>query len=206
METGSDTPSLKVVLPAMLVSILLFTGVSAAYQSAKSRPSSIVLPGGITYLGQTPTSISPSSLISPSTPSLASYKGKLFPYSFRYPAGFSLGWFPNDPFDAVTAFITGTDANQNIFFRVEKLSGTPIDYARSWWKQYNWKGVTSVTTFSNSNNLTGYRAKYLDQTGKTPYDHVFFEIPGKKDLIIWISGKLFSPKEFDTLVDSVNWK
>jgi len=188
---------MKKLVPALAVTLVLCIGVFLAYQSAKSRTSTVVLPGGITYLGPTPTT---------TQTSLAQYKGKLYPFSFSYPSSFSLGWFPNDPYDAVTAFLPHTDSNKNVFFRVEKLNRTPLEYAQTWWKQYTWKGVSTVTALTNSNGLKGYRAKYLDQSDKTPYDHVFFEVPGRTDLIIWISGKLFTPDVFDRLVDSVSWK
>lgn len=189
----------KSLLPTFIVSLVLCVAVFIAFQSAKTRQGTVVLPGGITYLGPTPTPPT-----SPNSPT-SSYTGKLYPYSFSYPSSFSLGWFPNDPYDAVTAFLPNTDSNKNIFFRVEKLSGTAIDYANNWWKNYTWKGVSSVTAFTNSKGLKGYRAKYLDTTDKTPYDHVFFEVPGRTDLIMWISGKLFTKDVFDKLVDSVSW-
>lgn len=193
-----DTPNLRTFIPTIVVSIMLCLGVYVAFQSAKNTPSTIVLPGGITYLGPTPTPIT--------SPTFASYKGKLYPYTFSYPASFSLGWFPDDPLDAVTAFIDKTDSNQNIFFRVETVKQSPMDHASNWWKDYAWKDVESVTAFTNSMGLHGYRAKYIDNKGVVPFDHVFFEVPERNDLIIWVSGKLFSQEVFDKLVDSVSWK
>ncbi len=199
-----ETPHLRTFIPAVIVSIILFLGVLLAFQSAKSRPGTIVLPGGITYLGPTPTT--PSAPISPRSLTWVTREGTIYPYSFDYPESMRLGVFPNDPTDSVTAFIDGTDANTNIFFRMETLKGKPMDYAQNWWKQYSWKGVSSVTTFTNTNGLKGYRAAYINDNNQTPYDHVFFEVPGRKDLIIWISGKLFSQPDFDTLINSITWK
>lgn len=196
---------LRTYLPVGFVSIVLFLGVFWAFESAKSRPSTIILPGGITYLGPSST---PIPLISPITLKWISRTGTIYPYSFDYPSSLNLGVFPNDPTDSVTAFIDDTDANTNIFFRVESCKGGPcgIEYARSWWKQYAWKGVASVSEFTNSHGLTGYRAKYLNEKNQTPYDHVFFSLPDKADRMIWLSGKLFSKEDFEKLIDSVNWK
>lgn len=187
-------------IPVFVITAFLFALVFWSYASAKNKPGTVVLPGGITYLGPSPSTPS-----TPSTPTWSSRTGTIYPYSFDYPSSMNLGVFPNDPSDAVTAFIEGTDSGSNIFFRIETLKESPEAYAKNWWKQYNWKGVSKVSAFTNSKGLKGYRATYLDQNDKTPYDHVFFEIPGKKDRIIWLSGRLFSKEDFDTLIDSVNW-
>lgn len=203
MEEKSNA---RTYIPVVIVTLILFTTVIWAYTSAKNRTSTIVLPGGITYLGPSP---SPAEVpLSGTKEGWSEHKGALYPYIFSYPATMNLGVFPNDPTDAVTAFIDGTDANANIFFRVEPCKGGPcgIDYAKIWWKQYNWKEVKSVTEFTNKNSLRGYRATYISDKNETPYDHIFFEIPGKKDLIIWLSGRLFSKEDFERMIDSVNWK
>ncbi len=220
METEPDAPS-NILFPALLISIVLLGIVYIAFQAAKARPDRIILPGGITYLGPsvTPTPAANSStgnldaILIPSNPTWATYKGKLFPYTFTYPSTLSLGWFPNDPYDAVTVFYGKTDANKNVFFRVDDLTklhktaytGNVKGYAQSWWKDYSWKGISSITPFTNGKGLKGYRATYIDQSDKTPYDHVFFETPQRRDLIIWISGKIFPREMFDKIVDSVQW-
>jgi hypothetical protein len=215
-----DVPNPKVILPAILVSILLIAGVVGAFTWSKSRTSSIVLPGGVTYLGPTlsptnkPTVIVSGKVVIPAGVDWTEYKGKQFPYTFLIPQSLSLGVFPNDPFDAVTVFSDGMDPQTNLFFRVEDLTklkktayidAPKLQYANDWWKDYTWEGVLSVTPFTNSTGLNGYRAKYKDASGGSPYDHVFFEVPGRKDLMIWLSGKLFDPKVFDRIVDSVAW-
>ncbi len=216
-----DVPSPRTYLPVVIVSILLFAGVLWSYQSTKNRSPHIVLPGGITYLGPSPSS-TPASRPSipdaripiPDNTKWIERKGVIFPYSFTYPDALSLGVFPSDPYDSITVFYDGTDANKNIFFRVEDLNklnkkefiGKPMEYAQTWWKDYAWKGVSNVTKFTNVKGLKGYRAKYIDNTDQTPYDHVFFEVPGRSDLIIWVNGKLFVPEIFDRIVDSVSWR
>lgn len=195
----------RILIFSVIIGALLLFFVIGAFVSAKNRTGTIVLPGGITYLGSTPTK---------SEERWNIQKGTIFPYSFSYPSSFSLGVFPDDPYDSVTAFITGSDSNTNIFFRVENLTtlkktpyaGNIEEYAKIWWKDYAWKGVSSVTPFTNKNGLKGYRALYVNNLGKTPYEHVFIEIPENPDLVIWISGKLFTPNVFDKLINSVSWK
>lgn len=216
MEEHYDIRSL---VPAVLIGIILLLLVFVAFLSAKDRTGTIVLPGGITYLGPTTT---PEPTRAPSRTGLLSippgvtwnsYQGKLFPYHFSYPANLSLGVFPNDPYDAVTVFTSGNDGSGNVFFRVDTLpsmnkshySGKTEQYARDWWKSYSWKGVRSVTSFQNSKGLTGFRATYIDTNGDTPYDHVFFSVPTHPDYVIWVSGRLFDEETFVKIIDSVSW-
>lgn len=218
MEDELTLPPVKTILTAVVISIVLFACVFLAYTSIRSRQSQIILPGGITYLGPSPSPTAPPATPNgkipvPDTATWSTNKGKRYPYAFAYPVTLSLGWFPNDPYDAVTVFYQGTDANANIFFRVDDLtklkktqySGNTLGYAQNWWKDYNWKGVAAVTEFTNSGGLRGYRAKYLNSDNVTPYDHVFFEVPRNPNLVIWISGKLFTQNIFDRIVNSVSW-
>jgi hypothetical protein len=225
MEEKHEEISLKALLPALGISAVLIIIVLFAIQYAKTKPSSIVLPGGITYLGPSPTQAPANSgktfgnvlagqIPIPENATWETYKGKQLPYAFSYPTTIQLGVFPNDPYDSVTVFYNGTESQSNLFFRVEDLNKLnkasfikqeKIEYANSWWKDYNWTGVASVTPFTNKEGLVGYRAKYKDASGNTPYDHVFFEVPNRPDLIIWITGKLFTQTVFDRLVDSVSW-
>lgn len=191
----------------------------ASFQYAKNRPSTIVLPAGNTYLGPSisplPPPAQPDRITIPPNDELVIQKGKIFPFSFSYPKSLSLGVFPGDLFDSVTIFWGNTNPQENLLFRVEKLKDIPnarpylnrpkIEYARDWWKQYNWKGVDTVVQFTNAKGLIGYRAKYKDATGEVPFDHVFFEVPKRPELIIWMSGKLLDQSTFDKIVDSVSW-
>lgn len=217
MEEPTDV---KALLPALSIGIILILLVVIAFLSAQGRTSSLVLPGGITYLGPsttvmpTPTPRNSAIIEIPTNATWADYGGKKFPYHFSYPTSLSLGVFPNDPYDAVTVFLPGTDGSGNIFFRVDNLTlmnkptyiGHTEQYARDWWKAYAWKGVKSITKFTNSSGLVGYRASYTDTKGENPYDHIFFEVPKHKDLVIWLSGGLFDHATFEKIVDSVSWK
>lgn len=200
--------------------IVLLTGATfLSYWYAKGRPGSIVIPAGNTYLGPS-TSPSPpppqtGRVSVPPNDEVATQIGKVFPFSFSYPKSLSLGVFPGDPFDSVTIFWGNTNPQENLLLRVENvkdianarpyLNKPKIEYARDWWKQYNWKGVDSVVQFTNAKGLIGYRAKYKDATGQSPFDHVFFEVPNRPELVIWMSGKLLDQATFDAIVDSVSW-
>lgn len=215
---------LFVSLAVLILLSALTLGVILNFRWAKNRSSALVLPGGRTYLGPesktTPTStqqLTPEGKIPvPDGTAWSTHTGIVHPYSFSYPSILKLGVFPDDPFDAATIFWEGTNSRENILIRVEDLNKIPggnsyiekpaIEYARDWWKQYNWKGVESVTEFTNSTGLKGYRASYIDARGMTPFDNIFFEVPERNDLLIWLSGKLLEKDVFDRLVDSVAWK
>lgn len=188
----------KKALPAIATAFAVLCGmVILAYLYSRPREGSIVLPGGITYLGPSPTQ----------TP-WATQTGKKFSYSFLYPSSLSLGVFPDDPFDAVTIFWQDTNPQENLLLRVETIpepKQPKKDYVFSWWKQYNWKGVAGISEFTNGKGLKGYRAKYIDASGKSPYDQVFLEVPGRPELLIWLSGKMVGPAVFDKIVESVSW-
>lgn len=198
----------KVLVVAVAAFLILTAAAVAAYRYSASRPGSLVIPGGVTYLGPTPTQAQGGA-------AWVEQKGKIFPYSFSYPSSLSLGVFPDDPFDAVTIFWGNTNPQENLLLRIEDLNKIPNmknyvgkskkSYVENWWKQYNWKGVASVSEFTNSKGLKGYRAKYTDAGGTSPHDNIFFEIPGRPELVIWMSGKLLEQSIFDRIVDSVTW-
>ncbi len=212
-ETMTD---LKKTLPLIgAVFFILLAIVSLAYQYSRPRPGGIVLPGGVTYLGPTESvqapsikSQAPNKISVPTDSTWATQTGKKYPYSFLYPSSLSLGVFPNDSFDAVTIFWGDTNPQENLLLRVETIKDkkkSKKEYVRDWWKDYTWKGVSDITEFTNSKGLKGYRAKYLDASGTSPFDHVFLEVPGRPELVIWLSGKMLPQGVFDKIVDSVTW-
>jgi len=206
------------IVTAGLVLLLLIITIGS-YLHAKGRNGTTVLPGGITYLGPSPSPIinltQNTYIPIPSDSKWATYNGKLFPYSFQYPTALSLGVFPNDPFDGVTIFWGNTNPQENIFLRVEDLQKLPDmakfigkskkGYADIWWKQYSWKGVSSVDEFTNAKGVKGYRAKYVNDKGQIPFDNIFFEIPGKSNLVVWMGNKIIDPITFDKIIDSFTW-
>lgn len=218
MDDLKKTSPIIITVFLILVSVVLL-----AYQYSRPRGGTIVLPGGVTYLGPTESAKGTrdkrqetGKIPVPADASWTTKEGKKYPFSFLYPTSLSLGFFPNDPFDAVTIFWGDTNPQENLLIRVENLKEMKgkeeyikkpkKNYILVWWKDYAWKGVADITEFKNSKGLTGYRAKYLDTTGSSPFDHIFFEVPGKPELMIWMSGKMLEAGVFDKIVDSVEWK
>lgn len=221
----------KKILPAIGVAFLILISIVVlAYQYSKPRTGTIVLPGGVTYLGPSPTAALSVPALSeaegkrealsekipvPADAAWATQTGKKYPYSFLSPSPLALGVFPNDPFDAVTIFWGDTNPQENLLLRVENLKEmkgkegyikkSKKDYALDWWKDYTWKGVADIAEFTNSKGLKGYRAKYLDASGTSPFDHVFLEVPNRPELVIWLSSKMVKQGVFDKIVDSVTW-
>ncbi|MBI3955739.1 hypothetical protein HY339_00630 [Candidatus Gottesmanbacteria bacterium] len=211
---------IKKALPAVGTAFFVLLGiVILAYLYSRPRGGSIVLPGGITYLGPSPTVVSRQSSVVSNTKNekipvsadatWTTQTGKKYPYSFLYPSSLSLGVFPDDPFDAVTIFWGDTNPQENLLLRIETLKDpkkSKKEYVFDWWKEYNWKGVSDISEFTNSKGLKGYRAKYIDASGTSPFDHVFFEVPNRPELVIWMSGKMLEAGVFDRVVDSVTWE
>lgn len=214
----------KKMLPIIGIAFLILAGgVILAYQYSRPRGGAIVLPGGVTYLGPTESAQTQNSNLKTqngkipvsSEAAWATQTGKKYPYSFLYPTSLSLGVFPGDSTDAVTIFWGDTNPQENLLFRVENLKEMKgkegyikkpkKDYVLDWWKDYTWKGVADISEFTNSKGLAGYRAKYLDASGTSPFDHVFLEVPDRPELVVWLGGRLVPSAVFDRIVDSVAW-
>ncbi|MBI3559635.1 hypothetical protein HY087_00710, partial [Candidatus Gottesmanbacteria bacterium] len=113
-ETMSDqmpegqTDNFNKAIPAIGIAFFILTGiVIVGYLYSRPRGGTVVLPGGITYLGPSPTKATSDKrqaisekIPIPSDAGWATQTGKKYPYSFLYPTSLSLGFFPNDPFDA----------------------------------------------------------------------------------------------------------
>ncbi|MBI3577107.1 hypothetical protein HY086_03675 [Candidatus Gottesmanbacteria bacterium] len=199
----------KTLVTAGVAFLILVSATYLSYQHTKSRTPQIILPGGVSYLGPSttpaPRATATGKIPVPDTASWATWKGQRYPYAFSYPSSLSLGFFPNDPFDAVTIFWKDTNPQENLLLRVEQAKGPKRTYVENWWKQYNYAGIASVEEFTTTQGLKGYRAGFKDQTGNVAYEQVFLEVPGKPELIIWMSQKLLDKPIFDRIVDSLSW-
>ncbi len=214
---------------AAIAFIILISATYFSYRHTKSRTPQIILPGGVTYLGPSPTgNATPPKNTETAKPSAAgkipvpdnatwsTWKGQKYPYSFSYPTSLSLGFFPNDPFDAVTVFWQNTNPSENLLLRVEDLSQnkdskeyinkTKREYVAYWWKQYAFTGIQSVKEFTTTTGYKGYRAQFTNQSGSPTPDQIFLEIPGNPNLVVWMNQKLLDLPVFDKIVDSFLWK
>jgi len=143
-------------------------------------------------------------------------KGNIYPYSFYAPTTLALTALPNNTYDIYAISWKNMPPDQNVLVGVDNLkndasrshfiSEPKINYVREWYKQFGLKGVASLDTFTNSNGLKGYKAKYFDSTGATPNTDVFFEIPDHPEYIIHLASGVLSPDVFNKLIDSVSWQ
>jgi hypothetical protein len=142
-------------------------------------------------------------------------KGNKYPYSFSAPKALSLVPLSQDQYDIYAISWNNQPADQNVLIGVDNLSTkdslkqyiatSKRGYVENWWKQFGLKGVASITEFTNSKGLKGYRAKYINGAGQAPNDDVFLEATDPQYVIHVASGVL-DASVFDPLVDSVAWK
>jgi hypothetical protein len=214
----------KIIIAAGVTMVILTIITIGAYQYAKKRSGVVVLPGGITYLGP---SIAPTSPPAPPAPSKFTaaanvewkdFKGKTRPFTFSYPSTLTLVTYPNDVTESVSFSWNNIPAQSNIMFRINDINATEpkmvpyidkpkIEYVKNWWTQYTGglKGVSSVTEFTNSKGMKGYKAKYLNHANQTPNDDIFFEVPGRTDLMIRFGNGQLDATVFDRIIDTFYW-
>lgn len=210
-----------------LIAIVILTVITiGAYSYAKKRSGTTVLPGGTTYLGppkteetapvtQTPPT---QKFTAESTVNWIDFKGKINPFTFSYPETLKLVAFPNDPTESIGYAWANNPPQNNILFRINDLNKTEPtmaqyigrpkkEYVTNWWKQYTGglKGVKSVTEFTNSQGMKGYKAKFINLGDQTPNDDIFFEIPGRNDLMVRFGNGWLDTVVFDKIVDTFVW-
>jgi hypothetical protein len=90
---------------------------------------------------------------------------------------------------------------------VQYISQPKIEYVQNWWTQWSGlKGVKSLEQFTNSKGMKGYKVKFINTAGESPNDDVFFEVPGRSDLMVRFGNGYLDKPVFDRIVDSFNWK
>jgi hypothetical protein len=192
-----------------------------------SFKSTIVLPAGGTYLGPTesPAPVSVTSAPLPPTPASSqgkftvgkdaawvTIKGNKYPYAFRAPKSLNLVALSKDVYDIYAISWNNMSPDSNVLIGVDDLRRTDAlkkyigiskrQYVEEWWKQFgSLKGVQSITEFTNSKGVKGYRAKYLN----APNDDVFFEIPAAPHFVIHMANGVLDTSVFDEITDSVEW-
>lgn len=209
------------------VFLVLVAIVILSYQYSKPRPGAVVLPGGITYLGPSPTVQTQSSnvktqneqqrFMAGSDVAWTTVKSKKYGYTFSIPETLTLEPFLTDEFDAYAITWNNVAKEANVLIGVEDLSKdekrvpyvnkTKKEYVEIFWsKQYNLTGVKTMETFTNSKGLKGYKVKFQTSGGVSPFDDVFLEVPNKPNLLFHLSHAILEPKVFDKIVESVGWK
>jgi len=186
------------------------------------RKSSIVLHSGVTYTGPTPTGgVQPQSLppkyTAASDTTWKVVTGTIYPYSFEAPDNLELIRFPSDPYDIFAIAYNNQPPSNNVLIGVDNLSAkdnlkqyisqSKQVYVQNWWRQFgSLSGVSSVTPFTNSKGMKGYKAKFTLQGGNpAPYEDIFFETSKKKDVVIHLSNSILEDSVFNRIVDTVSW-
>jgi len=189
------------------------------------RSGELVLHQGVTYTGPTPASANqaprstplPAKFTADESVKWKTVTGLLYPYSFEVPETLELVRFDNDPYDIYAISYNNQPPSSNVLIGVENLSNkeelkqyinqSKQIYVENWWKQIGaLSGVSSISTFTNSKGMKGYRAKFLLQGGSpAPYDDIFFETPKRKDIVIHMANSILDENIFNRIVDTVSW-
>lgn len=142
-------------------------------------------------------------------------KGNKYPYSFKAPKALTLVPLSKDVYDIYAIAFNNQSPDSNVLVGVDDLRRSdalkkyiPISkrqYVEEWYKQFGLKGVQSITEFTNSKGMKGYRAKYLNASNQSPNDDVFFEIAGAPHYVIHMASGVLDLSVFDPIIDSVAW-
>ncbi|OGG21611.1 hypothetical protein A3B48_04860 [Candidatus Gottesmanbacteria bacterium RIFCSPLOWO2_01_FULL_40_10] len=218
-EENNQANITKLALITVGAVLILAVAVYAAYSYSRTNQGGIVLPGGVTYLGSTPTPpVKPTAVpLKFTADSTVPYKqqwGVTHPFSFSFPETLPLVVFTNDPTDSVGIAWGDKIPQENILLNIELIADREQvminkpkkDFVENWWRYFTGlKGVTSVAPFTNINGLKGYKAQYINASDESPNIDVFFEIPGRQDIMIHLANGILDQTIFDRIIDSIKW-
>ncbi len=221
-DTGPDMTTQKNNLALASVGVLalflLIVGGAYLWVSNKNK-GGVVFPAGVNYLGpQTTTNLTPVptldlTQIGQSGKWLQS-SGKIYKYTFIYPAELQVTAFINDPTDKI-AWLTGiTPPQQNVVFNVETMSnlgaqyeGKAGDFAQNFWRKFNGlAGAKNFAPFKNAKGLEGYKVEYVDKSGKTVNTNYFFPVPSDSNHVLQVINGILPADIFDKIVNGVEFK
>jgi hypothetical protein len=218
-DIPEEIPASTLLFAGLLTVTFLLT-VVVFYEYARPRAGNVILPGGVTYLGErsapspaTPAPASPVQLSAPSDSVWKTFTGKTNPFRFSYPETVSMALYPNAASETVVIRVGETNPTEYTFLTV-------LDLSQGVLAQYNGKqkelvlqydkagiGITSVGTvepFTNVGGLKGYRVTLTKLDGSAEPD-VFFEVPGRTDRMLRLVGSVLTPALFSRITDSVAW-
>jgi hypothetical protein len=221
-DQGQEKAFLKVGVIVGVTVVFLLVVIFTWHQWTVKRQSEVVLHSGVTYTGPTPTGnpvqpvAQPAKFTAPTDSPTKTIKGQQYQYSFEIPETLELVRLDENPYDiwAVkynnvnpsSAVLIGVDNLQNNETLRQFINQPKIAYVEYWWKQFGGlTGVSSITPFTNSKGMKGYKAKFTTANGPSNNDDVFFEVPGRKNLVIHLSNGVLDPAVFERIVDSVRW-
>ncbi|MBL7159693.1 hypothetical protein ISS85_04405 [Candidatus Microgenomates bacterium] len=216
-QETENKPDFGKIIVFTFLGLLILGGVVFAGIRFSKKEGQQTLPQG-TYLGpennpadQPPTA--PLTFTTDLGTPWTSFQGKVISYTFSRPETLPLAVFPDDETDSVAVVWGNIPPEQNILLNLESIEGRNPDYLAKPKEEYvrNWhqyfsglKDISSLTTFKNSNGLTGYRASFVNTVDQTPNIDIFFEVPDRNDLMIHMANGILDPVIFDRIVDSLN--
>lgn len=216
MDAGNSQTSLaSVILPLFFGSIILAGIMGVVFlqsKTAQRQNTSTVAPSEAASASSSVSSI-PRFTASPGAV-WKQFTGTVYPYTFSYPEPLELVVFPNDPSDSVAIIWANIPAQQNILINIELIekrdpalvTQPKIEYVRNWYKFFpGLKNVASVEAFTTTHGMKGYTAKYINLAGDTPNTDVFFEIPGRNDIMIHAANGVLEDTLFTRILDTVRW-
>lgn len=211
----------KMIIVAVVTIVILSLAVYGSYYYSTNQSSNIILPGGVTYLGPSTTpviestkKIEPKKFTVNADVTWKTWKGRIYPFEFSYPETLPLVVFPNDQTDSVAIAWEDFDPRTNILVNMEfidkrdpKMAGKPaVDFVQNWYKYFTGlKGLSTVEKITTITNLKGYKAKYINTNNETPNTDIFYEIPGKPNLLLRLANGVLAEDVFNRIVDSVRW-
>ena len=176
----------------LLVFLALVGGVY--WWVSKKSKGQVVFPAGINYTGNE----TPAPTQQPQRPqydyskmsSAANWTDFTSPrgqYVFQYPPEMIPLIFPGDVNDTVTFDVSDLPAQFNLMVLVEtisnydpKLRGGQEEFVRNYWKFFGGlKALKDIETYETENGLTGWKARYVNQSDLVGTDNYFFPIPGQ---------------------------
>jgi len=225
METEEEQMKslIQVGIFVAIAVVLLLLVVFVWHAWTQKRIGSVVFHSGVTYTGPTPTGGQqqptqlPPKYTAKADTKWKTVTGSIYPYNFESPEDLELTRFPNDPYDIFAVSYNNQPPQSNVLIGVDNLAAkdslkqyinqSKEVYVKNWWKQIgSLSGVSSVTPFTNSKGMKGYKAKFTLQGGNpAPYEDIFFETSKKKDIVIHLSNSILDDAVFTRIVDTVSW-
>lgn len=135
-----------------------------------------------------------------------------YAYTFSFPQTLPLYKFTDPPFSIGIKW-NNVDPKYNMLVDQESIQvrdqqsvGNMEQFVNNWWKSFSGlTGIKSVTRFTNTNGLTGYRAIYINKAGETPNVDVFFADPNNPDRVVHFANGILEPTIFDRIIDSLKF-
>lgn len=204
----------------ILLSLVLF-------EFSKPRKSEIILPGGITYIGErkTPEAQSSNSQITKPTLQLSAapnaiwktYTGKQNPFRFSYPESITVAPYPNAASETVVIRVGAQNPTEYLFLVIldmtkpsyEPWKGKPLEQFVKNFPSVT-VGISSVSDIqpvTTINGLSGYRAVMKEVSGAQT-DTIFFAVPNRPDRVIRLvnASAILAPDLFTRIADSIGWE